>query len=1076
MTTTHKRRRTLDGMVPYIAVGVMLLPALIPFLRTHVLPCTHDNMFHTFRIVAMQAMLRHGWLFSRWVPNLALGHGYPFFNYREPLPYLIGEGLFATGVPLPLVMGLLYAAGHLGAAWGAFVLGRDLFGKRAAWVAAVAYGLAPYLLMASLRRGNMPESVALGLLPWLFVVMRRLVLHGRRHTFLTAIVLLVALFLSHNISSLLLAPFLGLYVTVLVWVYRDRRTWPLAYGAVAIAALLAAWFWLPALTEQGWVQLHLSRSTRNNDFHYNFATWREMLLTVPAAYDAAYLNPPMRVYLGLSQVLLAVVGLGVGLLGTPGGHEVRREQRLMTVLFAVAALAYLWMSTPGALGVWRAWPMLSFVQFPWRLVGRALLPVALLAGLAMEGVGRRLDARGLRWRVQPALLLLVGVLIGLVVASWPDTYPPKGMCSVDPYPDMTDLYALERDGWMGMDPESSYFPVWVEEHPESTLLADAFVQGRLPERFDLAGAPTGTTLISADYRPLDATVELVAPVAFQARWLGLYFPGWEVRVDGERVPVTPEDVTGLLTFPVTAGRHRVEVRFGATPARRAGVLLSGLGLVAGSLVAVFWSRLHSDSAGGVAGSVVHEPTASLENRRTSGLILMLSVVLLGVRVLIVPHVESPVAYARLGRGELPEVAVRLDRAFEGGLSLLGATLERDRIAADEELPVELVWQVRETPSVRYRTTILLRGPDGQMWSPAGTARPRGYETPPPPVTWQPGVYVHDPHIVAPFHGTPPGVYEVVVALFDADTLLPASRLSAEGVAEGPDLVLGSVTVTPARHVPDLALLEVPVDAVLAVCGSVGLWSIMADRATGVPGDVVAVRWVWEVFGVPDESADVILELLDAGGERVHHWNLPPVAAWWPPDAWTGGERWVGRHIVRLPGDLAGGTYSKRVRWPGCEDDLAQADLLVVAPQRSWTVPEALSPVEVGFAEGGGDLVALVGVELSSVSPAPGEGIEVTLAWQAVAAIQRSYHVFLHLVDGQGRVVAQSDGVPVAWTRPTTGWAVGEVVVETRQLVMPDQLDGAGYQLLLGLYEPGGARLRVAGEGDTHSLAILESGK
>ena len=1086
MRKRSTEKRSLASILPYLAVGLIVLPALIPLLRTHVLPCTHDNMFHTFRMVAMRSMLRHGWLFSRWVPNLALGYGYPFFNYREPLPYLVGEGLFATGVPLPLVLGLLYAAGHLGAAWGAFVLARDLFGKRAAWVSAVAYGLAPYLLMASLRRGNMPESVALAILPWLFVVTRRLVLHGRLRTFLITVALLVALFLSHNISSLLLAPFLGLYVTVLVWVHRDRKTWLPAYGAVAIAALLAAWFWLPALTEQGMVQLHLSRTTRNNDFRFNFTTWREILLTVPAAYDPAYLNPPMRAYLGLTQVVLAVVGLAVGLVRKTAGRPERREQRLLTLLFAAAALAYLWMSTSGSLGVWERFSQLSFVQFPWRMVGRALLPVTLLAGLAVEGVAQWLDRRGpLRlqvrgWGIQPASLLLVVVLSGLALASWPETYPPNGMCPVDPYPDMTDLYALERDGWMGMDPESSYFPVWVETHPDSTVLADAFVAGRLPERFDLAAAPAGTTVISADYRAVDAKLELTAPVGFQARWLGLYFPGWEVRVDGERVPVTPEDGTGLLTFPVAAGTRLLEVRFGTTPARRTGVLLSALGAVALVLVVVLWSRLGTVAGGDPASGdrASGDPaTPSFDHGRTSALMLGVSVALLGVRLLIVPRVASPVAHSRLDRGELPEVTTRLDQAFEGGLSLLGMTPAEDRMAADEELPVELVWHVRESPTVRYRTTVLLRGQDGQIWSPAGTARPRGYENPPHPVTWQPGAYFYDPHLVALLPGTPPGDYEVVVALFDADTLLPASRLGAGGEAVGPDMVLGTVTVTPAQRVPDPVALGAPRDAVLQRCGTVGLWSMETDRAAGVPGDVVAIRWIWEaVGGVPREGGAATLRLLDAGGSQVHGWTLPPVAAWWPPEAWTAGERWVGRHVVRLPGDLESGRYTLSVTWPGCDAELAHASLNVTAPERGWEVPGSLTPAEVRFGDASGPLISLAGYDISSVAPAPGEVVEVTLAWQAAAAMENSYHVFLHLVDGEGRVVAQSDGVPAAWSRPTTGWAVGEVVVEMRQIVVPPASGGTGYTLRVGFYEAGGTRLSVAGEEDAHSLAALEIGR
>jgi len=153
------------------------------------------------------------------------------------------------------------------------------------------------------------------------------------------------LFLSHNISSLLFAPFLGGYVLLLValrfWeqgsveVKREltrfstilsavRRRSPLlvrrrspdrgvgtgwAFIAVALAIMVTAWFWIPALLEQDTVQLHLSRTTRNNDFHYNFLTWAEMIGQGPVPHDPDFLNPPMRIYLGIVRAVLMAAGV-----------------------------------------------------------------------------------------------------------------------------------------------------------------------------------------------------------------------------------------------------------------------------------------------------------------------------------------------------------------------------------------------------------------------------------------------------------------------------------------------------------------------------------------------------------------------------------------------------------------------------------------------------------------------------------------------------------------------------------------------------------------------------------------------
>ena len=627
----------------------------------------------------MREALRHGWWFSRWVPNLALGYGYPFFNFREPLPYLAGTLLYALGISLPTVLELLYAASFVAAGWGAYVLARDLFGARAAWVTAVAYSLGPYLLLDALRRGNLPESVALALLPWLMLVFRHVILGRGRGAFIAAVLLLAALFLSHNISSLLFAPLLGGYVVALSWIHRHRKAWPWAFVAVAVAVGLTAWFWLPALMEQSTVQLHLSRTTRNNDFHYNFATWREILFTLPAPYDADFLNPPMRISLGFVHWILALIGLGVGL-----WRARHRELRVLLIFFAFIALVYLWMSTPASVEMWEAFPLLAFVQFPWRLVGRALLPVTLLGGAAFVGEGWRpsigwpsplnekshFTSRALRFAPHilyliPHIILLATLLL-LALFAYPDTYPPKGYCSVEAHADMADVYAYERKGRIGVDPEGSYFPIWVEQHPTDTTLADAFVRGEEPQRLDAAVLPEGANVQYAVYRPLHATLTVQTPTAFQARWLGFYYPGWQVRVDGVPVDVAPEVETGLLTFPVEAGEHEITVRFGSTPLRSVASWTSLVTLVVFGVLA--W-RIRLAGEQDEATGAVYASTLLLLRILAGG-----AIGLLLFKAAILEQVPNPIRHSRLAGGEVPEVSTAVQQPFEGGITLIGYTL------------------------------------------------------------------------------------------------------------------------------------------------------------------------------------------------------------------------------------------------------------------------------------------------------------------------------------------------------------------------------------------------------------------
>src|SRR5207245_1338158 len=69
-----------------------------------------------------------------------------------------------------------------------------------------------------------------------------------------------------------------------------------------------------------------------------------------------------------------------------------------------------------------------------------------------------------------------------------------------------------------------------------------------------------------------------------------YFPGWEVRVDGEAVASAPTEPTGLMRFPLQPGEHAIVAEWKRTPARYLGELLTLLSLLSCMLALCKWQR------------------------------------------------------------------------------------------------------------------------------------------------------------------------------------------------------------------------------------------------------------------------------------------------------------------------------------------------------------------------------------------------------------------------------------------------------------------------------------------------------
>ncbi|MDO8672656.1 MAG: glycosyltransferase family 39 protein [Dehalococcoidia bacterium] len=105
----------------------------------------------------------------------------------------------------------------------------------------------------------------------------------------------------------------------------------------------------------------------------------------------------------------------------------------------------------------------------------------------------------------------------------------------------------------------------------------------------------------------------------------------------------------------------------------------------------------------------------------------------------------------------------------------------------------------------------------------------------------------------------------------------------------------------------------------------------------------------------------------------------------------------------------------------------------------------------------------------ALSARTGESLKVPLYWQATARQNADYTVFLHLLDGDNKVVAQDDAQPSAGRFPTTIWDIGETVVDEHPLAIPPALTPGDYNLEAGIYlKSSGVRLNVGNNGQVVS--------
>ncbi len=188
-------------------------------------------------------------------------------------------------------------------------------------------------------------------------------------------------------------------------------------------------------------------------------------------------------------------------------------------------------------------------------------------------------------------------------------------------------------------------------------------------------------------------------------------------------------------------------------------------------------------------------------------------------------------------------------------------------------------------------------------------------------------------------------------------------------------------------------------------------------------------------------------------------------------------------VLPVPREVVPGWYRLEVglygssdeqRLPVVDDDGSEVGDFVVLDY-IWVGEErAIEPAHLIGANLDGK-VQLLGDDGVPASITEGQALHLSLYWQTLAEMTEDYTVFVHLVDDEGRAVAQHDGQPLQGFYPTSFWDIGGIVRDELDLTVAASVPIGEYELVAGMYLVGtGERLPVVDEasqviGDTVSL-------
>ncbi|HEY64470.1 MAG TPA: phospholipid carrier-dependent glycosyltransferase [Caldilineae bacterium] len=211
-----------------------------------------------------------------------------------------------------------------------------------------------------------------------------------------------------------------------------------------------------------------------------------------------------------------------------------------------------------------------------------------------------------------------------------------------------------------------------------------------------------------------------------------------------------------------------------------------------------------------------------------------------------------------------------------------------------------------------------------------------------------------------------------------------------------------------------------------------------------PGGTAEVMLYWEVSDPPEDASPVDAPTVQIVVEDARR---TPRGIWAGPfpyryGEWHAGDVVVTWHQVSIGQDAPLGPYTVRVRMdhPG----MVEARLSPGGPAPDFPLPQII-PAEFS-----------AGLQLLDIQMRPAIGdparVIVDLVWRFTRPPEKSYTLFLHLLNEAGELVAQADTIPVAGLFPTDAWPLGEPVRDQIEVALPPGAPAGQYTIALGWYD------------------------
>lgn len=563
-------------LFPILLIIILSFPAIKTLLVSGFFE-SHDGSFHLVRLFHFYESLKQGHFPVRWSEGLNNNYGYPIFNFVYPLLYYLGSLIHWLGFSLGGTLKIIIAISFIFSGIFIYLWLKEFFKRIPAFLGAIFYIYAPYRFVSAYVSGRMGEVTAYIFIPLCFYTFTKFAKKPEVKNLLTASFAYGLLILSYNVSALIFSPILITYLIFLLFLEKkfNKENFLKIGFLIILSYSLTAFFWVPALLEQKYVRFsHFPIY----DYKTSFPSFKSYLYH-PWGYgfDTTGIPGGVSHQVGVGQLLITVITI-VFLIRKFIWHKTKKKKitddSSLLIFFSAWFLVVFFMMNKVSIPFWEFFSAIKTIQFPFRLLSIIILIISFFTGYVLNEFKKR------KVFLFSAFMVLLSILF----------YANRNYLRPGFFERYSDEHYLKINEVLygTTDVAAENTPIWNKER----LLG-------FGQKIEIESGEG--KIFEQKIKPRFYQFTTDSNQDIKVRVNTLFYPGWQLFIDGKKVPIdyqndVPrglkpavsvfsrliqgifswlkprefllENKEGLIKFSVKPNRHQITLKFTETPLRK----------------------------------------------------------------------------------------------------------------------------------------------------------------------------------------------------------------------------------------------------------------------------------------------------------------------------------------------------------------------------------------------------------------------------------------------------------------------------------------------------------------------------